>query len=89
MKNRPADFAITGLPEYAPSKGREPQDGKGNQNNHPYIFSFHFFLLLLFDNFHGFFIGAPDLLLVCRSHFSLEAEGPHHDNTNDPPDDLP
>ena len=83
-----------GSSPHAPAERGGKEDREGNQSNHPPVFLFHGGLLpsrllgFLNDD-HGFLFSPIDLSGGGGGHFSLEAQGPHHDDAQDPPGDLP
>lgn len=74
---------------------RRPKDGKSDEHDHPYIFFFHnippccVYWLVFFYHDIEFLVGPLDLDLGGGGHLCLEAQGPHHHDTDDPEGDLP
>ncbi len=80
----------------APSERGGPKNGEHDEYDHPNIFFFHdissFVNTLssgLFDHDHGLFFSPFDLNFIGGGHFGFKAKGPHHDDSQNPPADLP
>jgi len=87
---------LLALPPKTPSKGGRKQNTENYNSYHPQIFTFHgpislisfIELSFLYDDICLFF-GTFDLDRAGGRHFRFKAQGPHHNDTHDPPDDLP